>query len=47
MKRILGTTLVLLMGVLSAAAQSASVVGSWDITIESPQGKRDSVLVIK
>lgn len=47
MKRILGTTLVLLMGVLSAAAQSASVVGSWDITIESPQGKRESVLVIK
>ena len=47
MKRILGTTLVLLMGVLSVAAQSASVVGSWDITIESPQGKRDSVLVIK
>lgn len=47
MKRILGTTIVLLMGVLSAAAQSASAVGSWDITIESPQGKRESVLVIK
>lgn len=47
MKRILGTTIVLLMGVWSAAAQSASVVGSWDITIESPQGKRDSMLVIK
>jgi hypothetical protein len=47
MKRILGTTLVLLTVVLSAAAQSASVAGSWDITIESPQGKRDSVLIIK
>jgi len=47
MKRILGTTLVLLIGILSAAAQSASVAGSWDVTIESPQGKRDAVLVIK
>lgn len=47
MKRILGTGLVLLMTAMAAAAQSASVVGSWDITIESPQGKRDSVLVIK
>jgi len=47
MKRILGTTLVLLIAVLSAAAQNASVAGSWDITVESPQGKRDSVLVIK
>lgn len=47
MKRILGTTLVLLMGVLSAAAQSASVVGSWDFTVESPNGKTTSVLVIK
>lgn len=47
MKRILGTTLVLLITALSAAAQGANVAGSWDITIESPQGKRDSVLVIK
>jgi hypothetical protein len=47
MKRILGTTLVLLMGVLSAAAQSASAVGSWDFTVESPNGKTTSVLVIK
>jgi hypothetical protein len=47
MKRILGTTLILLMGIFSAAAQSASVAGSWDVTIESPQGKRDAVLVIK
>src|SRR5436853_1334124 len=30
-----------------ARAQSAGVVGSWDITIESPQGTRTSQLVIK
>ena len=30
-----------------AQAQTASVVGSWDITIESPQGKREGQLVIK
>ena len=47
MKRILGTTLVLLITALSAAAQSASVAGSWDVTIESPQGQRMVVMVIK
>lgn len=47
MKRVLGTTLAVLIAVSSAAAQGASVVGSWDVTIESPQGKRDAVLVIK
>lgn len=30
-----------------AHAQSPSVVGSWDITIESPQGTRNSLLIIK
>lgn len=29
------------------ASPQASVVGTWDITIESPQGKRESQLVIK
>ncbi|HXU37883.1 MAG TPA: hypothetical protein VN937_16080 [Blastocatellia bacterium] len=48
MKRILSTAFVLLVVTCSVVpAQSASVVGSWDITIESPQGKRDSMLVIK
>ncbi len=47
MKRILGTTLVLLIAALSAAAQSASVAGSWDVTIDSPQGQRTVVMVIK
>jgi hypothetical protein len=30
-----------------ALAQNASVVGNWDITIESPQGTRTSQLIIK
>lgn len=49
MKRILTTTFVLMMVSLSAAlgGQSANVAGSWDITIESPQGKRTVLLVIK
>jgi hypothetical protein len=47
MKRILGTTLVLLIAAMSAAAQSASVTGSWDVTIDSPQGQRMVVMVIK
>jgi hypothetical protein len=47
MKRILGTTLVLLVAALSAVAQGASVAGSWDVTIESPQGQRTVVMVIK
>jgi hypothetical protein len=48
MKRIIGTTLITLIALASAfAAQSPSVVGSWDITIESPQGSNKSLLVIK
>ncbi|HMG35182.1 MAG TPA: hypothetical protein VKM94_14680 [Blastocatellia bacterium] len=31
----------------SALAQGPSVAGSWDMSIESPQGKRDVLLVIK
>ena len=48
MKRALGTTVILLT-VLSAslAGQSPSVVGSWDLTIESPQGQNKATLVIK
>src|SRR4030095_2912587 len=48
MKRIIGTT-VILLSVFSAslAAQGANVVGSWDFTVESPNGKTTSVLVIK
>ena len=38
-------TIVLLATI--ARAQSPSVVGSWDMTIESPQGTRTPVLVIK
>ncbi|MEK6299088.1 MAG: hypothetical protein AABO41_00070 [Acidobacteriota bacterium] len=53
MKRILGVTFVLTVLVLSVAAarplgfQGASVTGSWDITVDSPQGKNTSMLVIK
>lgn len=51
MKRALAASLVLivaqLLGASSQAAQGASIVGSWDITIESPQGKNTSVLMIK
>ncbi|MEN3332457.1 MAG: hypothetical protein V7641_1822 [Blastocatellia bacterium] len=38
-------TIVLLA--IIARAQNANVVGSWDITIESPQGTRNSLLIIK
>jgi len=51
MKRALSVTLiptlVLLIAVTSQATQSPTVVGSWDITVESPQGKSTSVLTIK
>lgn len=53
MKKVMTVTLALAALLLSAvqarplAYPQASVVGSWDITIESPQGKRDAVLVIK
>ncbi len=49
MKRILSTTFVLLLVSLTTAlaGQSANVVGSWDITIDSPQGQNKALLVIK
>lgn len=52
MKRILGLVSILTVSALSVAAarpafQAASVAGSWDVTIESPQGKRTVVMVIK
>src|SRR5262245_41612678 len=48
MKRILVASAVLLfMLSVTLAAQGPNVVGSWDITIESPQGKNNAVLVIK
>src|SRR5213078_822756 len=34
-------------GPIAQPQASANVVGTWDITIESPQGKRESQLVIK
>ena len=51
MKRILSLSLITLLLAAASVARTlqsnASVVGSWDITIESPQGKRTGVLVIK
>jgi hypothetical protein len=51
MKRALAVTLILivapLIGTPSQAAQDANIVGSWDITVESPQGKTTSLLMIK
>ena len=52
MKRILGTSLIVMMAAVSGLAlsprgQAASVAGTWDITIESPQGKRTVLLIIK
>lgn len=48
MKRILGTTFVLLAVALSAAlGGQSSGVGTWDITIDSPNGQRTTMLVIK
>ena len=48
MKRILVVSVVVLfMLSVTLAAQGPNVVGSWDITIESPQGKNSAVLVIK
>ena len=47
-KRLLSFSLcaVVLLAAI-ARAQNANVVGSWDITVEAPQGKRTSLLVIK
>ena len=51
MKRALAVTLIiivaLLLGAPSQAAQGANIVGSWDTTVESPQGKNTFLLVIK
>jgi hypothetical protein len=50
MKKISGSILVSLMLIACATAvraQSASVVGSWDMTTVSPQGERKSLLVIR
>ena len=51
MRRILSLSLItILMAAASVAStlqNNASVVGSWDITIESPNGKRNGVLIIK
>jgi hypothetical protein len=51
MRRILSLGLITILLAAASAARTlqnnASVVGSWDITIESPQGKRNGVLVIK
>jgi hypothetical protein len=48
MKRIPVTTFVLLFALTAAlGGQAPSAVGTWDITIESPQGKNNALLVIK
>jgi len=51
MKRALAVTFTLIVALLrgtpSQAAQGANIVGSWDITVESPQGKNTSLLTIK
>jgi hypothetical protein len=49
MKRIFGLTFILTAFLWSAAhaRPQASVAGTWDITIDSPQGQRTSMLVIK
>ena len=53
MKRILGSVFVLTALVLFAAQARAAappqsgVVGTWDITIDSPQGQNKALLVIK
>jgi hypothetical protein len=48
MKRLLSFSLCTFVLLLTIAqAQAPSVVGSWDITIESPQGQRTMMLVIK
>lgn len=49
MKRILGVFFVVMVVAVSVAlgGQSVNVTGSWDITIESPQGKNTALLIIK
>jgi hypothetical protein len=48
MRRLTGFGLfALICFAATARAQNASAVGSWDITVESPQGPRTSQLIIK
>lgn len=48
MKRTLCAALITLVVLTSAVArQSPNVVGTWDITIDSPQGQNKAMLVIK
>ncbi|HVG19671.1 MAG TPA: hypothetical protein VNI02_11515 [Blastocatellia bacterium] len=51
MKRLLSLSLVTILLAAAASAHAlqnnASVAGSWDLTIDSPQGKRTLLLVIK
>ena len=51
MKRFSGLLLALVVSAVTAASALAqggpSVVGTWDMVVESPQGKRPSTLVIK
>jgi hypothetical protein len=49
MKKVAMFTLILagLLAVNTRALAQSSAVGTWDITIESPNGKRESQLVIK
>jgi hypothetical protein len=44
---VLTLIVALLLGAPSKAGQGVNVVGSWDFTVESPNGKNTSVLVIK
>lgn len=47
MKRALCAFFIIVVAMsFSLAAQSPNVVGSWDITIESPQGQNKSLLII-
>jgi hypothetical protein len=49
MKRLFSSSLltILLAAAAHAAQGNPAVAGSWDVTVESPQGKRTVVLVIK
>jgi hypothetical protein len=47
MTRCFGLILITLLFSAAVPAQQADIVGTWDITIESPNGKRDSLLIIK
>lgn len=44
---VLAAVLLSMAQVNSFARPQSSVVGTWDVTIESPQGKRNAVLIIK